>query len=92
MIVRSSNNVTVISHATGGGKYIRKATLSLGAVSGFLSLNGWVLLLSHQPSTLVILVPFVEQEHILDELCTLFLHVHEPRLFGYTLGSMTLVV
>ena len=33
-------------------------------------------LLSHQPSTLAILVPFVEQEYILDELCTLFHERH----------------
>ena len=32
MIVMSSNDVTVISHGIGGGKYIRKASLSLEAV------------------------------------------------------------
>ena len=32
MIVMSSNDITVISHAIGGGKYIRKASSSLRAV------------------------------------------------------------
>ena len=32
MIMTSSNDVMVISHAIGGGKYIKKASLSLGAV------------------------------------------------------------
>ena len=32
MIVTSSNDITVISCATWGGKYIRKVILSLGAV------------------------------------------------------------
>ena len=32
MIMMSSNDVTLISHAIGGGKYIRKASSSLGAV------------------------------------------------------------
>ena len=34
----------------------------------------------------------MEQEYILDELCTLFIHVHAPRLLGNILVSMTLVV
>ena len=32
MIMTSSSDVTVISHAIGGGKYIRKASLSLRAI------------------------------------------------------------
>ena len=56
----------MISHAIGGGKYIRKASLSLGAVilvSGTEQFGQ--LLRSHQPSTSAILVPLVEQEYIL---------------------------
>ena len=40
MIVMLFSDVTVIAHATGGGKYIRKANLSLGLSSGLLALNG----------------------------------------------------
>ena len=91
-IVTSSNNVTVISHAIGGGKYTRKASLSLGAVI-WVSGTEWLgPLLSHQPSTPATSVPLMEQDYILDELCTLFIHVHAPRCFGNTLVSMTLVV
>ena len=32
IIVTSQNDVTVISHAIGGGKYIRRAPTNLGAV------------------------------------------------------------
>ena len=90
MIVTSSNDVTVISRAIGGGKYIRKTNLSLRAVV-WVSGTEWLgPLLSHQPSTPATLVSLVEQEYILDELCTLFIHVH--ALFGNTLLSMTLVI
>ena len=34
----------------------------------------------------------MEQEYILDELFTLFIHVHGPKLFGNTLVSNALVV
>ena len=90
MIMSSSNDITVISHAIGGGKYIRKVSSSLRTVI-WVSGTEWLgPLLSHQPSTLAISVPLMEQEYILDELCTLFIHVHAPRLFGNTLVSMTL--
>ena len=39
MIMMSSNDITVICHAIGGGKYIRKASSELS--SGFLALNSW---------------------------------------------------
>ena len=72
----------MISHATGGGNYIREASMSLRAVV-------WVfgteqlgqLLRSHQPSTLAILVPLMEQEYSLNELCVLFIYLHVPRSF-----------
>ena len=32
MILTPSNDLTVTSHATGGGKYIRKVSLNLGAL------------------------------------------------------------
>ena len=92
MIVTSSNDITVISHAIWGGKYIRKAISNLRAVIWVSGTEQLGLLVSHQPSTLAILVPLVEQEYILDELCTLLNQVHAPRLFGNTLVSMTLVV
>ena len=50
------------------------------------------LLLSHQPSTPAILVPLMGKEYTQDELSSLFIHVHAPRLFGNTSVSMTLVV
>ena len=37
-------------------------------------------------------MPLMEQEYILDELFTLFIHVHAPRPFGNILVRMTLVV
>ena len=69
----------MICHAIGGGKYIRKVTLSLRAVIWVSGTERLGPLLSHQPSTLAILVPLMEQEYILDELCTLFIYVHVPR-------------
>ena len=42
MITMSLGDVTMIACATGGGKYIRKASLRFGLSSGFLALNGWV--------------------------------------------------
>ena len=82
-----------MSHAIWGGKYIKKACSSPGAVI-WVSGTKWLgPLLSHQFSTLAISVPIVEQEYILDELCTLFIYVHVPKpLLGNFLVSMTLVV
>ena len=65
-----------------GGKYIRRASSSFGAVIWVSGTERLGLLLSHQPSTLAISVPLMEQEYIQDELSTLFIHVHAPRLFG----------
>ena len=76
----------------GGGKYIRRVSLSLGTVVWVSGTEQLGLLLSHLPSTLAILAPLMEQEHIQDELSTLFIHVHAARLFGNTLVSMILVV
>ena len=82
MIMMSFYDVTMISHAIGGGKYIRKVSSSLRAVI-WVSGTEWLgqLLKSHQPSTLAILVPLMEQEYILDELCALFFYLHVPRVF-----------
>ena len=81
-----------VTHGIGGGKYIRKVSSSFGAVI-WVSGTEWLgPLLSHQPSTLAISVPLMEQEYILEELFTLFTHVHAPRLFGNILVSMILVV
>ena len=45
------------------------------------------LLGGHQPSTLAISVPLVEQEYIPVELCALFIHLHVPRLLLDTLSQ-----
>ena len=93
MIVMSLGDVTMIADSIGGGKYIRRASSSFGAAVIWVSGTEWLgPLLSHQPSTSVILVPLVEQEYVQDELFTFFIHVHEPRLFGNTLVSAILVV
>ena len=82
MIMASLSDFTVITHAIGRGKYIRRVSSSLGAVD-WVSGTEWLgPLLNHQPSTSVISVPLVEQEYILGELFTLFIHVQAPRLFG----------
>ena len=73
----SFSDVSMIAHAIGGGKYIRRANLSLGAVLWVSGAEWLGHLLSHQPSTLAILVPLMEQA---------------PRLFGNTLVSTILVV
>ena len=55
--------------------------MSCGAVI-WVSHTEWLgQLSSHQPSTLAISVPLVEQEYNQKELCTLFIHVHVPRPF-----------
>ena len=65
-----------------GGNYIRKVSTSLRAVIWVFGTE-WLgqLLRSHWPSTSGILVPHVEQEHNLDELCVLFINLHVPRPF-----------
>ena len=56
--------------------------MSLGAVIWVFRIEQLgQLLRSHQPSTLAILVPLVEQEYNLDELCALFIYLHVPRPF-----------
>ena len=88
MIMTSLGDVTVITHAIGGGKYIRRASSSFRAVV-WVSGTEWLdPLLSHGPSTSAISVPVMEQEYILEELFTLFIHVQAPRIFGNTLVSM----
>ena len=65
----------------GGGKYIKRAHTSLGAVI-WVSGTEWLdLLTRYQSSTPAILVPLVEQEYNQGELCTLFICVHVPRPF-----------
>ena len=91
-IVTSSNDVTMIIHPIWGGKYIRRAHLGFGAVIWVSGTEQLGLLLSHRPSTPAISVPLMEQEYIQDELSSLFIHVHAPRLLRNTLVSMTLVV
>ena len=92
MIVTSLNDVTMMACAIEGGKYIRRGHLGFGVVIWVSGTEQFGLLLSHQPSTPAILVPLVEQEYTQNELSSLFISVHAPRLFGKTLVSMTLVV
>ena len=83
----------MISCAIWGGKYIRKSELKPGDVVWVSGTEQLGLLISHQHSTLAILVPLVEQEYNQEQLCTLFIHVHVPRPFmGNSLVSMTSVV
>ena len=42
MIMMSLDDITMITHAIWGGKYIRRAHLGFGLSSGFLALNGQV--------------------------------------------------
>ena len=91
MIMTSLDDVTMIACAILGGKYVRRAHLGFGAVI-WVSVTEHLVLSSHQPSTPAISVPLVEQGYTQDELFSLFVHVHAPRLFGNTLVSMTLVV
>ena len=56
--------------------------MSLGAVIWvFTAEQLGPLLRSHQPSTLAILVPLMEQEYNLDEPCVLFVYLHVTRSF-----------
>ena len=66
----------------GGGNCIREASKSLRTVVWVFG-NEWLgqLLRSHQPSTLAISVPLVEQEYNLEELCVLFINLLMPRPF-----------
>ena len=67
--------------------YKRKACKSLGAVIWVFGTECLGQLLGgHQPSTLAIWVPLVEQEYIPVELCALFTHLHVPRLVLNTLS------
>ena len=65
----------------GRGKYIKRAHTSLGAVVWVSGTEQLSLSTGHQPSTLAISVPLMEQEYNQEELCTLFIHVHVPRPF-----------
>ena len=91
-IMMSLDDVTVITHTIGGGKYKGELAQASGAVIWVSGTEQLGLLLSHQSSTLAVLVPLMEQEYIQDELSTLFIHVHALRLFGNTLVSVILVV
>ena len=92
MIVMSLDDVIMITHPIRGGKYTRRASLSFGAVIWVSGTERLGLLLSHRSSTPAISVPLMEQEYIQNELSTLFIDVHAPRLFGNTLVSTILVV
>ena len=61
MVVMSFSDVTMIAHAIEGGKYIRRANLSFGAVIWVSGTEQLRPLLSHRPSTLAISVPLMEQ-------------------------------
>ena len=77
----SLDDITMIACAIWVGKYIRRAHSSFGAVVLVSGTELLGLLLSHRPSTPAISVPLMEQGYIQDELSSLFIHVHAPRLF-----------
>ena len=83
----SFGDVTIFLFMHLGIGYKKKACTSLGAVI-WLSETEWLgqLLKGHQPSTLAISVPLMEQEYIPVELCALFIHLHVPRLVWDTLS------
>ena len=89
MIVTSLDDNTMITHAIW---YIRRAHLGFSAVIWVSGTEQLGLLSSHWASTLAISVPLMKQEYIQDELSSLVIHVHVPRLFGNTLASMPSVV
>ena len=59
--------------------------------SGCLSTKHLGPLTSHRPSTLAVLV-FLAEEHIQNEPCYLFIHMHASRFCWRTLVSTTLVI
>ena len=88
----SQNDITVISHATLGGKYKREAHTNLGAVI-WVSGTEWLhLLISHRPSIPAILVSLMEQ--IITRMnCVPSLSIcMYPDLFGNFFVSLTLAV
>ena len=62
MIVTSLDDVTMIAHAIGGGKYIRRVHLGFRVVVWVSGTEPFSLLLSHRPSTPATWVPLVGQE------------------------------
>ena len=70
-----------------GKGYEMKVHKSIGAVI-WVSGTEWLgqLLGGHQPSTLPISMPLMEQEYIPVKLCALFIHLHVPRLVWDTLS------
>ena len=91
MITVSLSDITVIAHAIGGGKYIRKANSSFGAVV-WVSVTEWLgHLLSHRPSTLAISVPHGARVYP-GRTIYLVYSCASTQTFGNTLVSMILVV
>ena len=80
MTLTSFGDVIIFLLVHLGIGYKRKVHNSLGAVVQ-VSETEWLgqLLRGHQPSTLAISVPLVEQEYIPVELCALFIHLHVSR-------------
>ena len=86
-ILMSFGDIIIVLLTHLGIEYKRKVCKSLGAVI-WVSGTEWLgqLLGGHQPSTLAISVPLVEQEYIPVELCVMFIHLHIPRLIWDTLS------
>ena len=87
MILMSFGDVIIFLLMHLGRRYKRKACKSLGTVIWFSGTKRLgQLLRGHQPSTLAISVPLMEQKYIPVELCALFIHLHVPRLVLDTLS------
>ena len=82
MIVMLWNDVTVISNAILGGKYKRRAHMSLRAVVWVFWY--WTIGSIHKSKTLYssYLSASHGAEHNQEELCVLFIHMHVPRPYG----------
>ena len=84
MLFSDVTNV-MLMHRVGG--YIRRACMSLEAVVWvFGDEHSGNLLRSHWPSIAATLVPLVEGEYILTGKCSLFVHLHVPKV---TLGTLS---
>ena len=82
MIMTSLDDITMMTHAIWGGKYIRRAHSGFRTVIWVSGTEQLGLLSSHQPSTWAISVPLVEQEYAQDELSScLFMCIH-PDFLG----------
>ena len=74
------DDVTMITHAIWGGKYIKRAHSGFGLLSQFLVLYVWSV------KSLTLYSSYISaslgQEYTQYEPCSLFIHVHAPDVLG----------